>query len=183
LATGVQRLRDAGVALDARLGDIQFVTRNGERIPIPGGTNASGLLNIIGAPFSASGGGYPNVTSGSSWIQATEFTDDGPVSRGILTYSQSINPGSPHHADMTKLFSQEQWVDLPFHEGDVAAATLSSLHLSEGKDDCKKNGWRTFAKPTFDNQGDCVSYMNELRKRRLDEIKARDKRGDEKSGD
>ena len=119
----------------------------------------------------------------ASWIQATEFTDDGPVSRGILTYSQSINPGSPHHADMTKLFSQEQWVDLPFHEGDVAAATLSSLHLSEGKDDCKKNGWRTFAKPTFDNQGDCVSYMNELRKRRLDEIKARDKRGDEKSGD
>lgn len=183
LATGVQRLRDAGVALDARLGDIQFVTRNGERIPIPGGTNASGLLNIIGAPFSASGGGYPNVTSGSSWIQATEFTDDGPVSRGILTYSQSINPSSPHYSDMTELFSQEQWVDLPFRESDVAAATISSLHLAEGKDDCKNDGWQTFTKPTFENQGDCVSYMNELRKKRLDEIKARDKRGSKKQED
>jgi acyl-homoserine-lactone acylase len=134
LATAVQRLRDAGVAFDARLGDIQFVTRNGERIPIPGGTNASGLLNIIGAPFSASGGGYPNVTSGSSWIQATEFTGDGPVSRGIMTYSQSINPGSPHSCGHDQaLLAGASGSIFRSTRGDVAAATLSSLHLVRGQ--------------------------------------------------
>jgi hypothetical protein len=30
---------------------------------------------------------------------------------------------------------------------------------SGDKDQCKKNGWRTFVNPTFKNQGDCVSYF------------------------
>lgn len=173
LATAVQRLSSAGIALDARLGDIQHVTRNGERIPIPGGTNASGLLNIIGAPFSAAGGGYPNVTSGSSWIQATEFTSNGPTSRGIMTYSQTTNPSSPHFADMTKLFSQGQWVELPFREADVIAAATETTSLAEGKRDCRGDGWRRFASPAFSNQGKCVTYYNELRRQRLAEIRER----------
>ena len=173
LATAVQRLRDAGIALDARLGDLQFVTRSGERIPIPGGTNASGLLNIIGAPFSAAGGGYPNVTSGSSWIQATEFTAKGPVSRGIMTYSQTTDSSSPHFADMTRLFSQGEWVDLPFREADVAAATTESQRLVESKNSCKHGGWRAFTEPTFANQGACVAYYEVRRVQRLLEIKKR----------
>lgn len=27
------------------------------------------------------------------------------------------------------------------------------------KDQCKKDGWKTFNNPTFKNQGDCVSYV------------------------
>lgn len=174
LATAVQRLRSAGIPLDARLGDLQYVVRNDQRIPIPGGTNASGLLNIIGAPFSATDGGYPNVTNGSSWIQATEFTKNkGPVSRGIMTYSQTTNPDSPHFDDMTRLFSQGEWVDLPFREADVAAAATESLNLSEGKDDCKHGGWRAFTKPAFANQGTCVAYFEIRRLQRLWEIRKR----------
>ena len=158
LATAVQRLRDANIALDARLGDVQYVVRNGERIPIHGGTGASGLFNIITSPF-AGVAGYPEVSSGASWIQATAFTQKGPVSRGILTYSLSPNPDSPHYADQTKLFSQKQWLDLPFHEKDVKAAAITTLRLAEGKDDCKGQGWRRFRKPHFPNQGACVSYF------------------------
>lgn len=176
LATAVQRLQNAGIPLDARLGDIQSVTRGGERIPIPGGTNASGLLNIIGAPFSAAGGGYPDVTSGSSWIQATEFTANGPVSRGIMTYSQTTNRNSPHFADMTRLFSQGQWVDLPFREADVAAAAVESLTLTEGKDDCRSGRWQEFTNPKFANQGACVEYYDSLRRQRLAEIQRRSRR-------
>jgi acyl-homoserine-lactone acylase len=172
LAVAVKRFQDVGIALDAPLGDLQSVTRNGERIPIHGGTNASGLFNIIGAPF-AGAAGYPNVTSGSSWIQATDFTEGGPVSRGILTYSLSPNPDSPHFADQTKLFSQKQWVDLPFTDEDVEAAAVSSVSLLEGKADCKKGGWQAFTKPSFADQGECVEYFDALRMQRLDEIKAR----------
>lgn len=132
LAAAVQRLGAAGIALDARLGDLQFVTRNGERIPIPGGPETSGVLNKIEAGFSAQGGGYPDVTgSSSSWIQATELGAHGPVSRGVMTYSQTTNPNSPHYADQTKAFSQGRWIDLPFRDEDVARATKETVHLVE----------------------------------------------------
>jgi acyl-homoserine-lactone acylase len=170
LATAVRRLQGAGIPLDARLGDVQSVSRNGVRIPIPGGSNGSGVLNIIGAPFSAAGGGYPNVTSGASWIQATEFTEGGPVSRGILAYSQTTNPNSPHFADMTELFSRGEWVDLPFREADVAAAAIESVQVTEGQNDCKNGGWQAFTNPSFKNQGDCVKHMKELRRIRVVEI-------------
>jgi YVTN family beta-propeller protein len=30
------------------------------------------------------------------------------------------------------------------------------------KDQCKNGGWKTFTNPAFQNQGDCVSYVNHL---------------------
>lgn len=36
--------------------------------------------------------------------------DDCPVARTLLTYAQSSDPTSPHHADQTRLFSGERWV-------------------------------------------------------------------------
>lgn len=173
LAEAVLRLRNAGIPLDAPLGDLQYVIRNGDRIAIPGGTNASGLLNIISAPFSEAAGGYPDVSSGSSWVQATEFTEEGTISRGIMTYSQSENPNSPHFDDMTRLFSQGRWVDLPFDEEDVADAALTSLDLVEGKADCRKKGWKAFTNPSFANQGECIVHFEKLRRLRWKEIKGR----------
>jgi acyl-homoserine-lactone acylase len=172
LAMAVQRFDDAGIALDAKLGDIQSEPRGAANIPMHGGTNASGLFNIIRASFQGAAG-YPDVSSGSSWIQATEFTANGPVSRGILTYSQSPNPDSPHFADQTQLFSQKQWVDLPFTDEEVAAAAVSSTNVGEGKGDCKQGGWQAFTNPAFADQSECVEYYDALRMQRLDEIKAR----------
>jgi acyl-homoserine-lactone acylase len=172
LAAAVTRLNDAGIALDAALGDIQSEPRGALQIPMHGGTNASGLFNIIRARFQGSAG-YPDVSSGSSWIQATEFTANGPVSRGILTYSQSPNPDSPHFADQTLLFSQKQWVDLPFTEEQVAAAAESSVDLAESRKDCRRDGWKAFTQPAFEDKGECTDYFEDLRDRRLDEIEAR----------
>jgi hypothetical protein len=107
--------------------------------PTHGGINASGLFNIIRATFQGAAGD-PNVSNGSSWIQAMELTEGGPVSRGILTYSLSPNPDSPHFADQTLLFSQKQWVDLPFSDEQVSAAALSPVEPSEGRAECKKDG-------------------------------------------
>lgn len=165
LATTVSALNSAGVPLDARLGNLQYVTRSGERIAIPGGTESDGVLNIIRANFVAAAGGYPGVTgSSSSWIQATEFAANGPVSRGIMAYSQTTNPNSPHYADQTQLFSQGKWVDLPFREEDVVKATTASVQLTEGPADCARHGWRTFTNPSFASQVACVQYYEGLRR-------------------
>ena len=61
---------------------------------------------------------------------AVEFSKAGPRARGILTYSLSANPESPHYDDQTRMFSRKEWIDLPFHEADVQAATLDEYRVS-----------------------------------------------------
>lgn len=123
LADAVAELRAAGIALDAPLGGHQFVLRDGQKLPVGGGTEALGVWNKIEAPWNATAGGYPEVRHGSSHIQAVGW-DGGrcPVARTLLTYSQSANPNSPYYADQTRLFSQERWVTSRFCERDILAS-------------------------------------------------------------
>jgi acyl-homoserine-lactone acylase len=120
LRSAVAELRAAGIALDAPLGEHQFVVRNGERHPVHGGTEALGVWNKIEAVWDAAGGGYPEVAHGSSHIQAVGW-DGGrcPVARTLLTYAQSSNPASPHYLDQTALYSDERWVTSRFCERDI----------------------------------------------------------------
>ncbi|MGW0817374.1 penicillin acylase family protein [Streptomyces viridiviolaceus] len=123
LADAVAELRAAGIALDAPLGEHQFVVRGGERIPVGGGTESLGVWNKIEPVWDPLRGGYTEVTTGSSYIQAVGW--DGtrcPVARTLLTYSQSSDPYSPHHADQTRLFSGERWVTSRFCERDILSS-------------------------------------------------------------
>ncbi|BBC29589.1 Dyp-type peroxidase family protein [Streptomyces graminofaciens] len=123
LADTVTELRTAGIALDAKLGANQFVVRGGKRVPVPGGTESLGVWNKIEARWSAADGGYAEVSTGSSHIQAVGW-DGGrcPVARTLLTYSQSSNPNSPHYRDQTRLFSDEKWVKSRFCEKDILSS-------------------------------------------------------------
>jgi acyl-homoserine-lactone acylase len=123
LADAVAELRAAGIPLDAPLGDHQFVVRNGRRLAVPGGTESLGVWNKVEAVWNPAGGGYPDVTTGSSYLQAVGWDGSGcPVARTLLTYSQSSNPHSPHYDDQTRLFSGEKWVTSRFCERDVLAS-------------------------------------------------------------
>jgi acyl-homoserine-lactone acylase len=52
--------------------------------------------------------------------------------RSIVTYSQSTDPDSPHFSDMTQLFSQEGWVEIPYRLGDIMTdPELESRFLTE----------------------------------------------------
>ncbi|SDN45792.1 acyl-homoserine-lactone acylase [Streptomyces sp. cf386] len=133
LADAVTELRAAGIALDSRLGEHQFVVRNGQRIPIPGGTESLGVWNKVEPVWNPAGGGYTEVSTGSSHIQAVGW--DGsrcPVARTLLTYSQSSNPNSPHFSDQTRVFSGEKWVTSRFCEKDILASpSLNVVHVRE----------------------------------------------------
>ncbi|MGV9232652.1 penicillin acylase family protein [Streptomyces nigra] len=123
LADAVAELRAAGIALDSRLGEHQFVVRNGQRIAVPGGTEQLGVWNKVEPVWNPAQGGYTEVTTGSSHIQAVGW--DGsrcPVARTLLTYAQSSNSKSPHFSDQTRLFSGEKWVTARFCEKDVLAS-------------------------------------------------------------
>ena len=120
LAEGVRDLQAAGIPLDAKLGSIQYEPRGDERIPIHGGLDAEGIFNMTIAPLQGSAG-YAKVIHGSSFLMVAGFTPRGPVSRAILTYSQSTDPTSPHHADQTRLYSRKQWVRMRFAEREILA--------------------------------------------------------------
>ncbi len=122
LADAVLSLRSHHIPLDASYGQVQYAARNGVKIPIPGCD--TGCFNAI---YAADGSGgaldadpYGEVYDGSSLVMTTELTAHGPVSEGILTYSQATNPKSPWFANMTKLYSEARWVSLPYTASQLA---------------------------------------------------------------
>jgi len=132
LGRAVKFLADNGIPVNVAWGRLHFDTRNGEAIPIHGGSGPSGVYNAIVPAGLVPGVGYTPIAYGSSYIQAVTFTPSGPDARAIVTYSESTNPESPHYADMTRLFSGYGWVNMPFDEGAIRRdPTLTVITLSE----------------------------------------------------
>lgn len=123
IARAVKNLRDAGVPLDAPWRNVQYVTRNGEDIPIHGGYDWMGTFSVTKVELSA--GGYRNIHGGNTYIQTVTWDDSAcPIAQGVLAHSQSTNPDSPFYADQTVLYSQQQWPVLPFCAGQISAMQI-----------------------------------------------------------
>lgn len=146
LARAVLALEEAGVALDAPLGEVQWAQRGEQRIPVHGGVDREGVLNIVtpvapladtgteprpagpapvagrGATTGLAAGGYP-CRYGASFLFSVEMRPDGPVGVGLLAYGQSADPRSPHHADGMHAFAAKATRPLLFAEDAVAADT------------------------------------------------------------
>ncbi len=125
LADAVLSMRASHTALNATFGQVQHATRGRDIIPVHGCSGAIGCFNVIeanaspGNPFTP--GDYGEADRGSSLVMTTELTPGGPVSQGILTYSQATDPLSPWYANMTKLYSEKRWVHLPYTPAQLAA--------------------------------------------------------------
>ena len=166
LAGAVQALSGAGIALDARLGDIQSTTKNNKAIPLHGGEEGEGVFNKMS--LAREGAGYPAVTgSSASWVMAVEFAESGVMAKGVLSYSISSSTESPHYADMTELFSNKELPYLPYTQEDVEAAALSTLELSEGTADCAGAGWQAYTEPTFVDEDACRRYFVDIEANQL----------------
>lgn len=139
LAGAATRLRAAGIAVDATLGDTQYTSKGDRRIPIHGGGRAEGTTNLIDYDIlmtyleepMARGEVINEVTGlttegyvvnyGTSFIMTMQYTDDGPDATAFLTYSQSSDPTSPHYADQTARFSAKNWRPILWHDDDIRA--------------------------------------------------------------
>ena len=132
LTTAQARLTEAGIALDAKVGDIQYTEINNKRIPVPGGEGWAGMFSMISAELQP-GQGYTPIIHGNSYIQVISWDADGTLQpQGMLTYSQSPEPDAPHARDLTDLYAQGTWIDLPFTEAEIAAdPNLRKLRLME----------------------------------------------------
>jgi len=138
LAAAAYGLQQGKFAIDSAMNDVQYTLKNDVRIAIHGATHAEGAFQVIGltsgsndtllprmkvapylGPTALTTQGYP-VNYGSSFVMTCELTPAGPKAFAVLTYSQSSDPGAPHNADQTQLFSQGQWRPMLFTEAEIA---------------------------------------------------------------
>ncbi len=132
LLSAAKRLDEANIPLDAPLGEIQYAQRNEQKIPIPGGEGWAGMFSMIRTNLQ-SDKGYARIFHGNSYIQTIGWDEDGALdAKGMLTYSQSPEPDSPHYKDLTELYAAGEWIDLPFTEQEIAAdPQLRSIRLQQ----------------------------------------------------
>ncbi len=157
-AQAIIKINNAGIALDETLGNVQFAERSlpdgspsGVKIPWAGAHNIEGGFNVFNSRtgndgtllprhvypaqdtssiLSTEAGGY-HIGYGSSWMSVVNFTDQGPVARGLLSYSQSRTYGDEHNTDQSELYSsQPQLRPLRFTEADIEANKIAEMTLS-----------------------------------------------------
>jgi acyl-homoserine-lactone acylase len=148
----VRVLDAAGVALDAPLGEVQWVVRGDERVAVHGGGEAEGMMNVLG-PWGAlaslslepvppkaaalpgrmltglAPGGY-QCDYGVSFVMAVELTDDGPHAVGLLAYGQTGDVDRPEHRAGTDAYAVKQVRPLLFRDADIDAALASVVPLN-----------------------------------------------------
>ncbi|MEM6683329.1 MAG: penicillin acylase family protein [Pseudomonadota bacterium] len=118
LADAVFKMKNNGFALDAPLKDYVYVEVDGERLGGSGGPYNLHMYRVDMTP----GVGYVGVPrGGDTFIHATTFDEDGPVSKIVLGKSQATDPSSPYFLDQLPLYLKGEWFDAPFSEADIAA--------------------------------------------------------------
>lgn len=133
LADAVDTLVSNNIALNTPLGQVQYSTRKGVRIPIHGGPSGTNF-SVISSELVANEG-YSNIVHGNSYMQTVTWDGDCPNAGVLLSYSQSTDETSDHYADMTQLYSDKQWVDAPYCQADIDAAQISVETLSVSVDE------------------------------------------------
>lgn len=130
LARVTLALASASVAPDALWADVHVVDTGDARFGVPGGLSREGVFDSIGSDaaslsFDGWAQSLAGVAAGSlygaSYIHVVDLRPDGPVGKGILTYSQATEPTSPWYQDQLGAYAAGEWFDLPFTEAQIAA--------------------------------------------------------------
>ncbi|MGH8450849.1 acylase [Pseudomonas sp.] len=98
-----------------RWGDIQVSGQT----PMHGGPQQLGIYNAMQTVPRADG--KREVVSGTSYLQIVTFDDKGPQALGVLAFSESSDPTSPHAKDQTQAFSEKKLRPLPFTDAQIQA--------------------------------------------------------------
>ncbi|MFC4307791.1 penicillin acylase family protein [Steroidobacter flavus] len=127
LARAILTLQKQSIDFHKPLRDVQKIKRDGGDIPVHGGVGR----DVYNAIHPLPEGGLWSVKHGTSYLQMVGFDDNGPVAKGLLAYSQSTDPASPHYVDQTLLFEKKQWQTLPFTAEQIRADAKSSARIAE----------------------------------------------------
>jgi len=129
LGAGVDFMVDGGIPLDRPWGEVQFrPVGEGQNIPIHGGSSRF-MFSVIGSNF-VDQVGYADIPGGNSYMQTVTWDEtECPDAYAVLTYSQSTDPTSDHFADLTQVYSDKGWNDMPYCAADIEATKISEMEI------------------------------------------------------
>ena len=112
----VAELVDAGIALDAQLGEVQFYLKPGTQIPQFGGEGSEGYFTVLR----------------NSYMHVVDFPEGEPVRAWtFLTHGVTSDPASPHYTEYTEAYLEKDWHLFPYTREQIEAARISSIDISE----------------------------------------------------
>lgn len=117
-------------------------------------TITSGDTTIVAAPFSDVRGDLPlqcEAKEGTVVLATTTSDADGVCSVTVQPTVVGTHGIELYAIDADGARSQAA----------VATVEVTAPPQPQSKDDCKKDGWRRYSDPSFKNQGDCVSWVNQ----------------------
>ena len=128
LGNGIDFLVDEGIPLDRPWGQVQYRKIDDEQIPLHGG-NPMFMFSNISARW-VEGEGYSDIPHGNSYIQTVTWDEtECPDAYAVLTYSQSSDPASDHYSDLTQVYSDKGWNDMPYCAADIEATKISEVEI------------------------------------------------------
>ena len=134
LGDAIAYFQNKGIALDATLGELQYVLdagKNNQRIPMHGGYGSEGIFNVARGTGVNEVGNYI-INNGPTYMQAVTFDAKGPVVEALLGYSQSADTTRPYHRDQTRRYSKKEWIRVPFSTSEISAQAVGNkLQLRE----------------------------------------------------
>ncbi len=142
---------ECSITADWTAPDVEITT------PIDGFT-VSGIVEIKGSVTDINPHHYWFVIENSSGVtvagpgvvnDTTSFTD-----KLLLSWDTTFIPEGNYTVKLEARDAADNK-----DTGSVDWHTVTVKNTPTLKDDCKNNGWKTFYKPIFKNQGDCVSWI------------------------
>ena len=125
LATAVSSMEARGIPLHASVGEVQRAPQAGGA-PMPGCLEGDGCFAALASSFATPTSKQAEAFDGNSIVMFTELQPGHePVSKALLTYSQSEDPTSPYYEDQTQRFSKNEWITLPWTPAEVAEDAIA----------------------------------------------------------
>jgi len=130
LATAVSSMQARGIPLDASVGEVQHAPKSGAPA-LPGCSDGGNCFAAIGSVFPTPTSTQAEVTGGTSIVMFTELQGGHePLTKALLSYSQSEDPTSPYYEDQTQRLSKNEWITLPWTPASVTEEEISpTVHL------------------------------------------------------
>lgn len=103
------------------------------RVPLHGGSNDAGVLNVLeGAGLSHDG--YTAIVSGSAYIQLVRWEGGRVIADVVLAHGQSADPASAHATDQLENFANKRLLRMPFTEAEIKAdPAYRTLHIQHAR--------------------------------------------------
>lgn len=129
LGDAIAYFQNKGIALDASLGELQYVLdagKNNQRIPMHGGYGSEGIFNAARGEGVNEVGHYI-INNGPTYMQAVTFDAKGPVVETLLAYSQAGDSTRPYHRDQTRRYSAKEWIRVPFSSSEISQKAVGEV--------------------------------------------------------